>query len=46
MNEQTLNTLEPDMMGLTTDIVASYISSNKMAVADLTGLITAVAAFV
>ena len=42
MNEQTVNTPEHDMMGLTTDIVASYISGNKMAAADLTGLITQV----
>jgi predicted transcriptional regulator len=39
MNEQTVNTPQPDMMGLTADIVSSYASGNKMAVSDLTGLI-------
>ena len=42
MNEQTVNTPQPDMMGLTADIVSSYASGNKMAVSDLTGLISEV----
>jgi predicted transcriptional regulator len=42
MNEQTINIPQHDMMGLTTDIVASYISGNKMTAADLTGLISQV----
>jgi predicted transcriptional regulator len=42
MNELTVNTPQPDMMGLTADIVSSYASGNKMAVSDLTGLISEV----
>jgi predicted transcriptional regulator len=39
MDEQQLNTLQPDVMSLTADIVASYVSANIMPAAELTGLI-------
>src|ERR1700738_5700503 len=42
MNEQPVITPQADMMGLTPDIVASYVSGNKMTAADLTGLISQV----
>jgi predicted transcriptional regulator len=42
MNEQPINTPQNDMMGLTADIVTSYVSANKMSSSELTGLISQV----
>src|SRR5450755_4985019 len=39
MDEQQSNVLQPNVIGLTADIVASYVSGNNMPAADLTGLI-------
>ena len=42
MNEQLVSAPQHDMMGLTTDIVTSYVSAHKMTPSDLTGLISEV----
>jgi predicted transcriptional regulator len=42
MDEQQASTSQTDVMGLTADIVTSYVSGNKMAAADLTGFIAQV----
>ena len=39
MNEQPVSTPQNDVMGLTADIVTSYVSANKMSASELTGLI-------
>jgi predicted transcriptional regulator len=42
MDEQQATTFQTDVMGLTADIVASYVSGNKMSATDLTGFIAQV----
>jgi predicted transcriptional regulator len=39
MDEQQTETAKPDMMSLTADIVSSFVSGNKLSVADLPGFI-------
>lgn len=42
MDEQPANTIQPNVMSLTADIVTAYVSGNKMAPAELTGFISQV----